>query len=293
MFFKVVFLVISISTFSSFGFSQLRCHAIYSPFDHCRTDYGQYNHIYFGEIEAIEPINRSVNGVFSILKIKVRVISMLKGEMSTALNIYVSSLLHCYQFSVGDQRVFFADDVRDPELKGVNVHYSQNASYLMNDYSIELKAAAIAGIRNTLENRDVDYVEGIVIERKKFAEETIKGYDIEEYAGGRVKAAARAFIKAEDQQTGKTYSTKSRDDGTFRIGKIPDGKYAVSFKLDGNDEWRYLKDFYVSSRNCTRNWFIAVAPEQISGVQVHQSPFSSLSRYIADEIGFWPGISRF
>ncbi|MEZ5308779.1 MAG: carboxypeptidase-like regulatory domain-containing protein [Pyrinomonadaceae bacterium] len=258
MFLAMVVLVLS----SSMVFAQPQCTGAFSPFETCNSGVEKYDHVYYAEIESIEPSkHRIVDGVGTFRKIVLNVKREFRGESKRRIVLYASSFLYCHRLEKGDLRIFYAIKVKDDGIKGEGVHFSDRASVMMNSYSKQILSAAFAAVRVALTEQKPSGIEGLVIktiEKSNKKGETCKGRHVtEEDSPSPLVVVEGVILEATSRQTGAVYRVTSDQNGHFSFDEVSDGTYDVRFKDQRTGEWIVLKEFYVFEESrCSRTWVV-------------------------------------
>lgn len=229
----VLFLIILF--FTAIGIqAQPDCREKFSPYNICNTDYAKADFIFFGEVITLGKIDHdfSINNKKSFAKTTVEVKKTFKGKPNNRIELYLDYDIICQgNPPVGSRQIY---NVNKIIINGQIIYYSNYISRPLTDYSPEALKEVFSGMQSVLKNKKENILEGIVQETlDKYRQVELKPEELDKYIFSPTnwKPLSGVLVEATDEQSGKTYSTKSITDGTYRIDNIPPGKYKIQAYL--------------------------------------------------------------
>ncbi len=252
--FSIIFFLFTIEASAQPG-----CHESFSPFNVCQSNFEWYDHFFYGEVVSFEGLKDiSVNSTYTPWMVIVEVKKSFKGEVARKVKLYLSANLICAIPKKGEKYLFYAVG---SELDGEKVYFSEKLSRPMTDYSKKAIKEVFADIRSILRNEKRDYVEGGIYnfyaERK---EKVLKSedFDRQQLFVSYTEPIANVLIEAINETDGKIYRTQSKADGTYRIDRIPNGRYQVKLHLPPDKERQTSQIYEANDNKCSRRWMFSV-----------------------------------
>jgi hypothetical protein len=223
--------------------AQPDCREKFSPYNICNSDYAKADLIFFGEVVALDKKE--------IGKTLVQVKKIFKGKTSDKIELYLDIDIMCQGIPpVGSTQIY---NVSETVVNGKTRYYSKYMSRPLTDYSAESLERVFNRLKDVLNNKKENILEGVIQETlDKLVQVELKNEELDKYdfTPRSWKPLSDVLIEVTNEQTGKTYTTKSKADGTYRINNIPPGKYKIRVNMSNKREFE--REIFTDGSFCKR-----------------------------------------
>ena len=239
--------------------AQPDCREKFSPYNICHTDYAKADIIFFGEVITSGKIDHSfsINNKKSFAKTTIEVKKSFKGKFSGRIELYLDYDIICQgNPPVGSRQIY---NVNKTIINGQTVYYSNYISRPLKDYSPKALEEVFSGVQSILRNKKENILEGVVQETlDKYRKVELKPEELDKYIFSPTNwnPLSNVLVEVTNEQSGKTYSTKSKANGIYKVEKIPPGKYKIQVLL--SDGRKVEREVTTDGSFCQRSQFLII-----------------------------------
>lgn len=250
---KIVLFLITIFFTAVETQAQPDCREKFSPYNICNTDYAKADFIFFGEVITLGKIDHdfSINNKKSFAKTMVEVKKAFKGKPGNRIELYLDYDIICEgNPPVGSTQIY---NVNRTVINGQTVYYSNYISRPLTNYSPLALKEVFSSVQSVLNNKKENILEGVIQETlDKLVQVELKNEEFDKYVFSprNWKPLSDVLIEVANEQTGKTYTTKSKADGTYRINNIPPGRYKIRVNMSNKREFE--REIFTDGSFCKR-----------------------------------------